>query len=107
MGVAAQFEAGGDEDAVDLEAGGTGEFEAHLYRVRTGQAAREHPAAAGEHGAGQEAQEALWVVRTGGGQPKVPLYIICLEHTNMIGLKGQNLHRYSADSLVWISNRLC
>jgi len=79
MGVAAEFEAGGNEHAVDFEADGAGEFKAHLHGVGAGHAARQDPSAAGEHGAGQEAHHALRVVGAGCGQPEVPFYeFICI-----------------------------
>ncbi len=39
VGIAAQFQTGGDEHAVNFKADGTGEFKTHLRGVGAGQAA--------------------------------------------------------------------
>lgn len=67
MGVAAEFEAGGDEDGVDFDAGGACEFEVEFGSLAALGGAGEDPTAAGEQRSGEIADEALGLIGTESG----------------------------------------
>lgn len=99
--VAGELESGGDEDGVDLDAGGSGEFEVECGGLVALGSAGEDPSAAGEEGSGEIADEALRFVGAQCGQLETPSVgglalaavlgadsmIVIVGHTELIGLK--------------------
>jgi len=72
VGVAGEFESGGDEDGVDVNAGSAGELEVELGGLVALGGTGENPPTAGEQGSGEVADEAVGLVGAEGGELEGP-----------------------------------
>lgn len=72
MGIATELEAGGDENRVNLNAGGTGKFKVQFGAFGSLGGAGEDPAATGEQRSGKIPNEALRIVGTERSKLQVP-----------------------------------
>jgi hypothetical protein len=69
MGVAGELESGGDENGVDFDAGGAGEFEIKFRSLTSLSGTGEDPSAAGEQGSGEKTDEPLGLVGAERSEP--------------------------------------
>jgi holo-[acyl-carrier protein] synthase len=97
MRLRAEFQAGRDQDAVHLDAGGADKFELDGGAFAGVEAARQDTPSTGHHGSGEEAHGARRIVGTDGREAEVPS-VACpglldiFMHTGSIG-KGGPIHQ--------------
>lgn len=72
MRVTAEFQTGGDEDRVNLDAGGAGELKIQLGRLNPLSGTGQHPPAAGQQCSGQVAGQPLRFLGAESGELQAP-----------------------------------
>jgi hypothetical protein len=90
VGVARELKPGGDEDGIDFDAAGAGEFEIELGGLVSISGADEDPSATGKHSSRKKPHQARGIIGAAGGQLEGSILAIgpgleCMGHTVFFG----------------------